>query len=147
MVAQKRHALALIFSLLALGRIQAEKDAQTPALWWSAAPAATIPLGLDSSYFSTGVTADISGKYFNPAWRGFAPLLRTDFTIVREANSSGNIRMMAENFHLCRGYGGDGNVATAAVLYSPWGLAFDLLGNLLIADRLNNRIRKVGIGQ
>jgi len=45
------------------------------------------------------------------------------------------------------GYGGDGGPATAALLNSPTGLAFDLAGNLYIADELNNRIREVsGVG-
>ena len=41
------------------------------------------------------------------------------------------------------GYSGDGGAATAARLYLPHGLAFDSSGNLYIADRNNNRIRKV----
>jgi sugar lactone lactonase YvrE len=67
--------------------------------------------------------------------------------IVRKVDTSGNISTVAGNVHLVGGYGGDGNVATAATLYNPWGLAFDSFGNLLIGDRLNNRIRKVGMGQ
>ncbi len=41
------------------------------------------------------------------------------------------------------GYSGDGGQATAARLYSPYGLALDNLGNLYIAERINNIIRKV----
>jgi hypothetical protein len=78
----KRNAIALIFGLLTLGSICAQSEGQTPALWWSMAPAATIPLGLNSSYFSTGATVDISAEYINPAWFGFLPLLRADFSYV-----------------------------------------------------------------
>lgn len=78
----KRNIFALLFSLLLLGNSFAENDRPTPALWWSIAPAAIMPLGLNSSYFSTGVTVDISGEYVNPAWYGFAPLLRTNFSYV-----------------------------------------------------------------
>ncbi|MGA2477199.1 MAG: hypothetical protein ABSG63_00430 [Spirochaetia bacterium] len=78
----KRNAIALIFSLLTLGSISAQNEGQTPALWWSMAPAATFPLGLNASYFSTGATIDISGEYINPAWFGFLPLLRADFSYV-----------------------------------------------------------------
>lgn len=41
------------------------------------------------------------------------------------------------------GYSGDGGKATEAMLRVPAGLAFDKKGNLYIADRNNNRIRKV----
>ena len=41
------------------------------------------------------------------------------------------------------GSGGDGGAATSAQLNSPWGASADSNGNVYIADRLNNRIRKV----
>ena len=41
------------------------------------------------------------------------------------------------------GYSGDGGQATAALLYSPEGTAFDNAGNMYIADRGNHVIRKV----
>jgi sugar lactone lactonase YvrE len=40
-------------------------------------------------------------------------------------------------------YGGDGGPATAAELYDPYSVAVDSSGNVFIADRQNNRIRKV----
>ena len=40
-------------------------------------------------------------------------------------------------------FGGDGGAATAAQLYLPSDVALDGSGNLYIADRVNNRIRKV----
>jgi hypothetical protein len=74
-----RNTFALIFGLLALLNIHAQTEGQSPALWWSVAPGATLPVGLNSSYFSTGVTVDISGEYVHPALLGFAPLVRADF--------------------------------------------------------------------
>ncbi len=44
------------------------------------------------------------------------------------------------------GFRGDGGAATEARLNSPGDLAFDSTGNLLIADRGNNRIRRVSPG-
>jgi VCBS repeat-containing protein len=41
------------------------------------------------------------------------------------------------------GFGGDGGPATSASLTDPTGVAVDAGGNLFIADRINNRIRKV----
>src|SRR3990172_493338 len=41
------------------------------------------------------------------------------------------------------GFTGDGGLATSARLDSPTGVATDSLGNVLIADRNNNRIRRV----
>ncbi|MBS1586076.1 MAG: hypothetical protein JSS82_11095 [Bacteroidetes bacterium] len=44
------------------------------------------------------------------------------------------------------GYSGDGNPATAAQLDHPFSIAVDAVGNLYIADRYNNCIRKVAAG-
>ena len=41
------------------------------------------------------------------------------------------------------GFSGDGGTGRNASLYSPWGLAVDLAGNLLIADSFNHRVRRV----
>jgi len=41
------------------------------------------------------------------------------------------------------GYSGDGGPATQAMLNFPQGIAFDSKGNLIIADRVNNRLRMV----
>lgn len=43
------------------------------------------------------------------------------------------------------GFGGDNGPASSALLHYPSGLAVDHLGNLLIADRGNNRIRKIDV--
>jgi len=42
-----------------------------------------------------------------------------------------------------QGFGGDGGAATSALLNTPSGAAVDASGNVMIADRLNERIRNV----
>ena len=60
---------------------------------------------------------------------------------VRKVSPSGTISTVVGNGSA--GYSGDGGAATSASLNSPYGLAFDGSGNLYIADRLNQVIRKV----
>lgn len=60
---------------------------------------------------------------------------------VRRVNADGSMSTFAGSG--VRGYYGDGGNARQAHLSLPQGLAFDLLGNLYIADAGNNAIRKV----
>ncbi len=60
---------------------------------------------------------------------------------VRKVNTSGTISTFAGSG--VAGYSGDGGPATAAELYNPQGLAFDILGNIYIADFAYNVVRKV----
>ena len=41
------------------------------------------------------------------------------------------------------GYSGDGGAGISAKVNAPWGVAADYLGNVIIADNANNRVRKV----
>jgi trimeric autotransporter adhesin len=59
---------------------------------------------------------------------------------IRKVTAAGVICTVAGNG---AGFGGDGGPATAAQLYFPSGVAVDSVGNLYIADYLNNRIRKI----
>lgn len=61
--------------------------------------------------------------------------------VIREVNTAGIINTVIGN-HV-QGYSGDGGPASAAELYSPWGIAMDTANNLYIADVTNNVIRKV----
>lgn len=60
---------------------------------------------------------------------------------IRKISPSGVITTVAGNGRA--GFSGDGGAATDAQLSSPTGVAVDGGGNLYIADRGNNRIRKV----
>jgi sugar lactone lactonase YvrE len=60
---------------------------------------------------------------------------------IRKVNTSGIISTVVGNGSA--GFSGDGGVATVASLNNPYGVAVDASGNLYIADRSNQRIRKV----
>lgn len=60
---------------------------------------------------------------------------------VRRIARDGTIRTVAGTGQA--GFGGDGGPAAQALLYLPQGLAVDAQGTLYIADRGNNRIRRV----
>ena len=60
---------------------------------------------------------------------------------IRKVNTNGIISTVAGNSTI--GYSGDGGAATSAGLNYPVGVAVDAAGNIYIADRYNNRIRKV----
>jgi len=76
-----------------------------------------------------GVACDSGGNlYFSGSQR-----------VRRVAASTGIITTVAGNGDA--GFGGDGGPATAGRLFNPFGVAIDGMGNLLIADGTNNRIR------
>jgi hypothetical protein len=62
-------------------------------------------------------------------------------TFYRKAMTAGHIYTVAGNG--TKGFSGNGGPATKAELSSPSGVALDHSGNLVIADRLNHRIRVV----
>ena len=94
--------------------------------------AATLA-GLDVYY---GVAVDASGNVYI-ADNG-------NDRIRKVAASTGIISTIAGNG--TAGYSGDGGAATSAKLDGPTGVAVDTSGNVYIADKSNNRIRKVAAG-
>ena len=61
---------------------------------------------------------------------------------VRKVGTNGIITTVAGNGNA--NFSGDGGMATNALLNYPYDVVLDNLGNLLIADQSNNRIRRVG---
>ncbi len=83
-------------------------------------------------YFPLDVAADGSGNLY---------IADTQNHRIRKVDAAGLITTVAGTGE--SGYGGDGAAATAAQLYSPYGVAVDGSGALYIADNRNHRIRKV----
>jgi uncharacterized protein (TIGR03437 family) len=81
--------------------------------------------------FPLGVAVDGSGNLF----------ISDGDSRVRKVSTNGVITTVAGTGIF--GFSGDGGAATKAQLYAPDGVAVDGSGNLYIADRLNDRIRKV----
>ncbi len=86
--------------------------------------------------YPTGVAFDSSGNMY------IAENLGNRIRMV----SAGIIHTVAGSLLGTAGYGGDGGAATAAVLNNPADVALDSSGNLYIADKYNQRIRKVSGG-
>jgi hypothetical protein len=103
----------------------------TAALAQSAPPngVEATSLALDRPH---GVAYDTAGNVY---------IADTDEHVIRKVNASGIITTVAGDGE--QGYGGDGGLATAAVLDSPAGVAVDASGNIYIADTHNNVIREV----
>lgn len=82
--------------------------------------------------FLTGVVADQFGNVFISDW---------SHRIRKVSATTGIIETIAGNGGA--GFSGDGGAAQSATLNSPSGLAFDGSGNLLVADTMNHRIRRI----
>ncbi len=83
-----------------------------------------------------GITFDTVGNMY---------IAEAGNNIIRKVNTSGIISTIAgDNFDIWQGgFSGDGGPATNAELHHPVGIAVDKLGNVLIADQYNSRIRKI----
>jgi sugar lactone lactonase YvrE len=86
-----------------------------------------------SLYYPTGAALDAAGNLY---------VADSENGCVREVNTAGIITTVAGNG--TNGYAGDGGCATNAELSFPNGVALDASNNLYIADRGNERIRRVG---
>jgi len=102
--------------------------------------------GTGAAGFSGDGNAASKAKLNSPygvAMDGAQNIFFSDFSNhrVRKIDTKGVISTVAGNG--TSAFAGDNGVATNASLNNPAGLAVDVLGNLFIADQLNNRIRKV----
>jgi len=83
-------------------------------------------------YYPYGVAVDTAGNLYIADSSNYR---------VRMVSTSGTITTVAGNGTCC--YSGDGSAATKAQLDGPAAVAVDAAGDLYIADRYNERIRKV----
>lgn len=81
-----------------------------------------------------GIAVDVSGNLFIADFANHR---------IRKVDTTGNISTYAGNG--VPGYSGDGGAATTAELNYPQGVATDSTGNVFIADRANQRARKVSV--
>jgi sugar lactone lactonase YvrE len=81
-------------------------------------------------YFPASVALDAAGNLY---------IADEINNCIRKVASNGIISTVAGNGSY--GFSGDGGLATSAMLWNPSSVAIDAIGNLLIADPGNNRIR------
>ena len=91
-------------------------------------------------FYPTGVALDSAGDLYiadstNQRIRAVSALTGIITTVAGTGTGNGT-----------GGYSGDGGPATSAKLADPTAVALDSTGGLYIADTVNNRIRKVGLG-
>ena len=100
----------------------------------------------DGSYIAAGdgdSAIDAGLELYGLATDKFGNLFIAGFydNDVRKINDSGIIYTVAGNG--AAGFSGDGGPSDSAEIYTPYGIAVDLYGNLFIGDDGNSRIRKV----
>lgn len=126
------YARGLVLKIASDGR--SERIAGTGVLGYSGddGPALEARIGPLS-----GLSVDASGRVY---------LLDATSMTVRQIDENGIIRLFAgerDAGGLAFGFAGDGLPAVRARFARPVGLGIDGLGNLLIGDTLNNRIRQI----
>jgi sugar lactone lactonase YvrE len=83
-------------------------------------------------YYPAGMAVDSTGNLY---------IADSNNSRIRKITAAGIISTVAGSGST--GYGGDGGLATAALLNRPMGVTVDSENNLVISDSGNNRIRKV----
>jgi sugar lactone lactonase YvrE len=112
------------------GAVQIIVGTGTPGYLGDNGPPSQAELKLPTSVF-----VDPAGDIF---------IADTGNNVIREVVfATGKIQTVAGMNAGSPGFGGDGALATSALLSSPSGVFLDALGNIFIADRGNNVIREV----
>ncbi len=85
----------------------------------------------------TGLAFDASGNLFITDYSNNRIRVVNTIGIINTIAGSGSVGFAAG------GYSGDGGQATTARLNAPFGITFDVIGNLFIGRFLNKRIRMI----
>ena len=102
----------------------------------------TFPLGNISRISATGTVTTVPGLGGSGvAVDSRGELFVSAGSVVRRVSQDGTAIVVVGNGTV--GYSGDGGPATSAQFSNVSGVAMDSLGNLIIADRTNYRVRKV----
>lgn len=119
-----------VYRVTADGRITRVAGNNSPGFSGDGGPAVSAQL-----FHPTGLVLDSMGNLF---------ISDSDNNRIRKVSPDGTISTAAGTGD--RGYFRDDDIATAAQLCRPVGLAVDSVNNLYIADSCNNRIRKISNG-
>jgi trimeric autotransporter adhesin len=93
------------------------------------------------------ITTVVKSPEYGATGLAFAPdgtIYFSDSSRIYHVSAGGTVSVVAGGSQ--QGFSGDGGPAANAVLSFPNSLVFDTLGNLLVADSGNNRIRRIGAG-
>jgi len=86
-------------------------------------------------YYPKGIAVDAPGNVYICDWNN---------SVVRKINTSGMINTIAGTG--APGYSGDGIAAVSSQLNLPTGIAVRYDGDVFISDNVNNRVRRIKIG-
>jgi uncharacterized protein (TIGR03437 family) len=84
---------------------------------------------------AVGIAVDAAGNLY---------ICQSGANVIRQVTPAGTITTIAGSGK--PGYSGDGGKATAALLFTPQGIAADAAGNLYVADYNNHVVRKISQG-
>ena len=102
-------------------------NGRTTGTFTDGAPGYTVPLGLTMN----GLATDESGNFFFSADNHIRKINFNGFTVSTVAGGDK------------AGFAGDGGPATSALFNTPHRLTLDKIGNILVPDKFNHRIRKI----
>jgi hypothetical protein len=96
------------------------------------------------AYYPSGLVTDPAGNLYVSNTQNFVSLISPDNAIKHIVGIYNDTTFDTPNgYGAPRGFEGDGGPALLAKMHEPDGIALDAQGNLYIADKENNRVRKV----
>src|ERR1043166_4731783 len=127
-----KQSLVSIFALVLLASLPAASQEFPTVITTVAGGIPQSKPAIESSLRPDGITMDTAGNIY------IADSLND---IIRKIDASGTMSTVAGNRIF--GFSGDGGPALSASFFAPSAVAVDSAGNIFVADRQNNRIRKI----